>query len=432
MGLTKSQVSNFINDKIFFRFSISSEFIIDFKDYEEIFTFEEIEKIIKSNYAYWNLIYDSSPNNFKSIWKDLNDKFNTIKNYIFEFKELDINDINSKIYYHLSSNRETREQDKMVYILAVPSPIDKDKNFIEIRNFVSFYIRQSQSSLDDAIKNFIYLYKNNNAIGNYFSSSSQFMFYPALYLLRKNLSNIKDNVADFETNIVAPLASKLKDISEDSDEQFREITSFVEDKHNEIQKQYDKKVSEFAEFQKSIENWQEEKYNNFRDLEETYKNKLSLEAPELLWRERAEEHQKQAAKWTLFLIGAVLALISALVLLVIVIHDYSLNIIKKDLPFISESFILISVISFFIYIIRVLIKIVMSNHHLATEYKQKAALTRFYQALTKAGTNIAKDERLIIINSLFGKVETGLVKTDASNDSDTILAILSKNINRNN
>ena len=67
-------------------------------------------------------------------------------------------------------------------------------------------------------------------------------------------------------------------------------------------------------------------------------------------------------------------------------------------------------------------------HHLATEYKQKAALTRFYQALTKAGTDIEKEERLIIINSLFSKVETGLVKTDTSNDSDTILALLSKNL----
>ena len=75
MGLTKSQVSNFLNDKILFRFSISSEFIIDFRDYEEIFTFEELEKIIESNYAYWNSIYDDSPNNFSSIWKGLNDKF---------------------------------------------------------------------------------------------------------------------------------------------------------------------------------------------------------------------------------------------------------------------------------------------------------------------------------------------------------------------
>ncbi|CZD33039.1 Uncharacterised protein [Streptococcus pneumoniae] len=341
---------------------------------------------------------------------------------------MNIEKINEQLYYNLSSSRESIEQDKMMYILSISSPIDKDSEIRKLKSFVSFYTQQSQDNLNEAIRNFIYLSKYNNAIGSYLSNTSQYVFYPALYLLRKNFSNIKENISDFETNIVAPLASKLKDISDDSDEQYREITSFTEDKHNKIQEHFDEKVSEFAEFQKSLNDWQKEKQNKLKDLEETYKNKLSLEAPEQLWNERAIEHQKRATKWTCFLIGAVLALISASVILVLVIHDYSLNVIKKEIPFISESFILISVISFFIYIVRVLIKIVMSNHHLATEYRQKAALTRFYQSLTYAGTDIDKDERLIIINSLFSRVETGLVKTDTSNDSDTILAILSKNI----
>lgn len=426
MSYTKSQVSNFLNDKILFRFSISNDFIIEFDDYKEFFTFEELERIIKSNYDYWNSIYESSPTNFKSTWKSLNDKFNTVKNYIFELKELNIDNINNQIYYTLSTNRETREQDKIVYILSVSSPIDKDTHFYNIRRFVSFYLEQSKNNLDDAIKAYIHLSKNKDSIGYYFSSSSQYMFYPALYLLRKNLSNIKDNVSDFETSIVTPISSKLKDISKDADEQFREITSFIEDKHNQIQVQYDEKVSELAEFQKSIDDWQKEKQTKIKDLQETYENKLALEAPERLWKKRSKEHQLLAKKWTRFLIHAVIALIFALVGLVVVIHSY-LNSIQSELPFISESFILISVISFFIYIVRILIKIVMSNHHLATEYKQKAALTRFYQSLTKAGTDISKEERLIIINSLFSKVETGLVKTDISNDSDTILAILSKN-----
>lgn len=426
MSYTKSQVSNFLNDKILFRFSISKDFIIEFDDYKEFFTFEELERIIKSNYDYWNSIYESSPTNFKSTWKSLNDKFNTVKNYIFELKELNIDNINNQIYYTLSTNRETREQDKIVYILSVSSPIDKDTHFYNIRRFVSFYLEQSKNNLDDAIKAYIHLSKNKDSIGYYFSSSSQYMFYPALYLLRKNLSNIKDNVSDFETSIVTPISSKLKDISKDADEQFREITSFIEDKHNQIQVQYDEKVSELAEFQKSIDDWQKEKQTKIKDLQETYENKLALEAPERLCKKRSKEHQLLAKKWTRFLIHAVIALIFALVGLVVVIHSY-LNSIQSELPFISESFILISVISFFIYIVRILIKIVMSNHHLATEYKQKAALTRFYQSLTKAGTDISKEERLIIINSLFSKVETGLVKTDISNDSDTILAILSKN-----
>ena len=170
MSYTKSQVSNFLNDKILFRFSISKDFIIEFDDYKEFFTFEELERIIKSNYDYWNSIYESSPTNFKSTWKSLNDKFNTVKNYIFELKELNIDNINNQIYYTLSTNRETREQDKIVYILSVSSPIDKDTHFYNIRRFVSFYLEQSKNNLDDAIKAYIHLSKNKDSIGYYFSS----------------------------------------------------------------------------------------------------------------------------------------------------------------------------------------------------------------------------------------------------------------------
>lgn len=428
MVLIKSQILNFLNDKLLFRFSISNDFIINFNENEAIFTFDELERIINSNFTYWSSINDIAPNNFMSNWQDLKHKFNVINKYLFELEELNIDDINYQIYNNLSSDREYGEQDKTIYKLSIASPIDRDSEIRKIKSFVSFYTQQNQNNLVEAIKSYIYLSKNPSYIGSYFSNSYEYKFYPALFLLRKNFSNIKENLSDFETNIVAPITNKLRDISIQSDKQYREITSFTEDKHNEIQKQFDKKVSEFTEFQKSLNEWQEEKQNKLNDLQETYKNKLSLEAPEQLWNERAVEHQKRATRWTYFLIGAALALISALVLLVIVIHDYSLNIIKKDLPFISESFILISVISFFIYIIRVLIKNVMSNHHLATEYKQKAALTRFYQALTYAGTDIDKEERLIIIHSLFSRVETGLVKIDASNDSDAILALLSKNL----
>lgn len=427
MNYTKSQVSNFLDDKILFRFVIPSDFIIEFDVNEELFTFEELGKIIANNFGYWNSIYDVAPNDFKTEWENLKNRYNTIKTFISELEELNIDSINNQIYHYLTNSHESKESGIRVHLLSLDSPIDEDIEFWKIRKFVSFYIQQTQNSLDDAIENFIYLSKNNNYIGSHFSSNYQYKSYPAFYLLREEFSNIKENISDFEANIVIPLTSKLKDISADSDVQFKQITTFLEDKHNQIQMQYDKNVSEFAAFQQSLDDWQREKHEKIKALEDTYENKLSLEAPETLWRERSEEHQKLAKKWTYFLIFAALALIGALAGLVVVIHSY-LNTIQNELPFISKSFILISIISFFIYIIRILIKIVMSNHHLATEYKQKAALTRFYQALTKAGTNIEKEERLIIINSLFSKVETGLVKTDTSNDSDAILALLSKNL----
>lgn len=427
MSFTKKQISNFLNGKILFRFTISNEFVIAFNDHEELFTFDEIEKVVESNLDYWKSISDKTPNNFYSNWQSLSDRIATIRKYFTELEEFNLDDVTNYLYYDLSISRESRGQDSFTYILAISSPIDRDAEIRKIKSFVSFYIQQTNTSAEEAVKRFIWLSKNPEHVGSYLSNSSQYQFYPALYLLRKNFLNIRENVSDFETNIVTPITTKLKEISDESDKQYREITSFVEDKHNKIQQQFEQKVSEFSEFKESLNEWQNEKQSKLNDLEETYKNKLSLEAPEQLWNERAKEHKQRAINWTIFLFFAVVALIFSLIFLVLAIHNYSSK-ISKDIPFISESFILISVISFFVYIVRVLIKIVMSNHHLATEYRQKAALTRFYQSLTYAGTDIDKDERLIIINSLFSRVETGLVKTDTSNDSDTILAILSKNI----
>ena len=423
MGFTKKQISNFLDDKILFRFLIGEEYVINYNQQNEVYTFDELERIAKSNFEYWNSV---SRQGYSQEWEKLNRNITSVRENLSTIEELDLESIRN-YFYNISSNWEKIETDKYLYKISISSPIDRDKEFGKIKNFVSFYTQYETNYLGEAVSNFIRLSKNMHEIGNTLTSTSQYRFYPALYLLRQNLSDIKENKDDFETNIVLPIKSKLQEISHDSDEQYKEITTFIETKHNEIQKKFDEQSKGLKEFRSSINIWQEEKEVRLNDLEETYKIKLSLEAPEELWYNRSKEYRSQAKYWTRVLIITVLTLIASLTGLVMVIHEYLLNAVQ-DIPFISKSFILVSIISFFVYIIRVLIKIVMSNHHLATEYEQKAALTRFYQALTYAGTDISQEERIIIIHSLFSKTETGLVKTDSSNDVDAILSVLSKNI----
>lgn len=422
MGFTKKQISNFLDDKILFRFSIDEQYVINYNQQNEEYTFDELEKIIKSNFEYWDSV---SGDYFSQEWANLSRNITRVREYLSTIEELDLESILNCFYSNITSNREKIE-DKYLYKISMNLPIDKDTEFGAIKNFVSFYTQYLTNDLKNAVTNFIRLSKNMHEIGNALSSTSQYRFYPALYLLRQNFSNIKESKDDFETNIVLPIKSKLQEISDDSDEQYKEITTFIETKHNEIQKQFDEQSKGLKEFRSLINVWQDEKEARLNDLEETYKNKLSLALPELHWNNRSEEYRRLARCWTGVLVVFVVALVVSLRELVIVIHEYSLDTVQ-EIPFVSKSFILISSISFFVYIIRVLIKIVMSNHHLATEYEQKAALTRFYQALTYAGTDISQEERIIIIHSLFSKTETGLVKTESANDVDTILSVLSKN-----
>lgn len=422
MGFTKKQISNFLDDKILFRFSIEEEYVINYNRQNEDYTFDELERIAKSNFEYWDSV---SGDYFSQEWANLSRNITRVREYLSTIEELDLQSIRN-YFYNIPNNREEIDKGKYLYIISINSPIDKDTEFGAIKNFVSFYTQHCTNYPNEAVKNFIRLSKNMHEVGHDLTSTYRYDFYPALYLLKQHLSDLKESKDNFETNIVLPIKSKLQEISDDSDEQYKEITTFIETKHNEIQKQFDEKTIELKEFQSSMDTWKEQKQAQLNDLEETYKNKLSLEAPEKHWHICSKEYREKAKNWTWVLIVAVLVLICSLAGLVMVIHDYSLDTIQ-EIPFVSKSFILISIISFFVYIIRVLIKIVMSNHHLATEYEQKAALTRFYQALTKAGTDITKEERIIIIHSLFSKTETGLVKTDSSNDVDAILSVLSKN-----
>jgi len=423
MGFTKKQISNFLDDKILFRFSIDEQYVINYKPQSEEYTFDELEKIAKSNFEYWNSVSVSA---YSQEWEKLNRNITNIRECLSTIEKLDLDSIRN-YFYNISSDWGEIEKDKYLYKISMSSPIDRDTEFWKIKNFVSFYTQHLTNNLNDAVRNFIRLSKNMHEVGSYLTSTYQYNFYPALYLLKQNLSDLKESKDNFETNIVLPIKSKLQEISNDSDVQYKEITTLIETKHNEIQQQFAEKTKELNEFQNSINIWQEEKKARLNNLEETYKNKLSLEAPEILWYNRSKEYRRFAKCWTGVLIVAAIALAKFLTDLVMVIHEYSLDAVQ-EIPFISKSFILVSIISFFVYIIRVLIKIVMSNHHLATEYEQKAALTRFYQALTYAGTDIAQEERIIIIHSLFSRTETGLVKTDSSNDVDAILSVLSKNV----
>ena len=106
-------------------------------------------------------------------------------------------------------------------------------------------------------------------------------------------------------------------------------------------------------------------------------------------------------------------------------YDYPIH--ESELSaYISKSFILVALISFMIYMIRIIVKLVMSNSHLASECRQKMALTRFYRALLANGIDVNEQEKLIVMSALFSRIETGLVKTEASTDIEALLSVITR------
>ena len=221
MGFTKKQISNFLDDKVLFRFSIREEYAISYNQQSEKYTFDELEKITKSNLEYWNSV---SKDGYSQEWTNLSRNITRVREYFSTIEELDLERILNYFYSNLSSNWEKIEKDKYLYVISMNSPIDRDKGFGQIKNFVSFYTQYLTNYLSDAVINFIRLSKNMHEIGNALSSTSQYRFYPALYLLKQHFSDLKESKDDFETNVVLPIKNKLQEISNDSDEQ--NITKF--------------------------------------------------------------------------------------------------------------------------------------------------------------------------------------------------------------
>jgi len=65
------------------------------------------------------------------------------------------------------------------------------------------------------------------------------------------------------------------------------------------------------------------------------------------------------------------------------------------------------------YGIRVLARITFSSFHLARDAEEREQLTHIYLALKK-DTTIDQEERKLIMQSIFSRADTGLLKEDSS------------------
>lgn len=97
-----------------------------------------------------------------------------------------------------------------------------------------------------------------------------------------------------------------------------------------------------------------------------------------------------------------------------------------ELPWLSPSFIVLALITFLVYVIRVFIKVTLSNSHLAAAYRQKATMTYFYLALMEKEHAVDDPERPLVLSALFSPVDTGLVKSGESVSLDALASLALK------
>jgi len=223
-----------------------------------------------------------------------------------------------------------------------------------------------------------------------------------------SLSRLRTKLENSLPELESQLVDHLKNSTEKYDEYSKAIDDFKEDKEKTYSDWFINTKGDFEKFSSKSD-------KRLQELENTYQEKLKLEEPAKYWSERAKKLKKQG--WI------ALAVLIALILIVV----FSLGKLLWTTPEqIYESFfsgdksaairwsiIYITFISFMAFAIRAVTKVMFSSFHLARDCEERHTLTYFYLSLLKDST-VDKEDKKLIMQALFSRAETGLLKDDAS------------------
>ncbi|WP_284653294.1 DUF6161 domain-containing protein [Flavobacterium terrisoli] len=222
-----------------------------------------------------------------------------------------------------------------------------------------------------------------------------------------SLSKIRDKYNEYITEAEQQLNGYLSDAKDNLKEHFDTVDKLKTEKNKNFE-------DWFTGVQGGFDTFFSNASDNIKTNEDLYKEKLRLEAPAKYWRDRAEKLKKEGNKHLNWLIGvSIVATVLLFTLLMLLGTDYFKNAFSDNIKGIKWSVILITIVSLLAFSIKILSKMTFSSFHLSRDAEEREQLTHFYLALKK-DTTIEPEERQLILQSLFSRADTGLLKEDSS------------------
>ena len=420
-NITETFIKELLYTKLLFRLEISDTYRIEFEPIEA--SLARIEEIIARNIKRLKSLQleDNESRalnewiNTENIIKEIVDRIPLVVTHYKELNEKELV-LEKDILEQLANGVVSIVEDGSKYYtnLTVFSYCDFDQSYELIIEFIEYFRSKYKNdpNFDTAMNNFITINKDTNCVGYYFSRTSYYETLPALFWIEKFV-----RTTNFDTSLVDSELKKLQGFIKSEYDEASKIQKNSKDFFDE--RMYDIK-QEFTKLNDNVIAAEK----RLKDLEEAYKEKLKLEAPEELWNSRAADQESSIFIWGALTIVTIIGLI-------ILLSQYLIPSIVQGLPngnyWINPTSMMLLVTAFMIYIIKVEIKFWTSSWHLKKVYQQKAALTRFYLALIADGKEINGEERLLIMKALFGEVNTGLVSNSEKSDLDVVInSILKK------
>jgi|GEM_PF-338342 len=255
---------------------------------------------------------------------------------------------------------------------------------------------------------------------------------------KSSISRIRADFQKYLSESEQQLATHLNKANTDFADYVQKIDNLKTEKENLFTDWFENTKNEqwqnwFEPTVKKSADFEQECKKKIADLEETYKEKLKFEEPAKYWRDRAIELKKQGRRSLWILVGLVIIVCA---LLTVILWNppeiFKTTFSDEDIDIsivVRWMLVYATLVSFLAYSIRALSKIVFSSFHLARDCEERYTLTYFYLSLLKDSA-VADSERQLIMQSLFSRADTGLLKDDSSptmpNANDMVNKVVSK------
>lgn len=179
-------------------------------------------------------------------------------------------------------------------------------------------------------------------------------------------------------------------------------------------------------FELKNDSWHEAKEKRLQELENIYEEKLRLAEPVKYWEESAKKHR---CNGLLFLLVTTLFGCFLMQLLLCILYGWPplwMESNQWDLNTIKGSLVLLTMTSLGIYVIHILAKFCISSFHLSRDAFERQQLTYVYLSLVNEN-KIDPSEQKIVLQSLFSRVDTGLLKGEHAPTMPFVDSIIPKN-----
>ncbi len=257
---------------------------------------------------------------------------------------------------------------------------------------------------------------------NSISSKQHFIGYMLAYEFSNSINSKIVLRSDAEANSLEKIRTMFQNKIIDAEKELVDYISLTNEKFTNstasidlLRTEKEKNLNDLLKrIEKEHNDFKTKSGNDITNLEKLYQEKLKLEAPATYWRLRAKQLRTEGYWW----LGGLVVCVGVTVgILLWFLNGLSTKefegIFDNTAKSVKWSVALITLISFLAFAIRTFSKLTFSSFHLVRDAEEREQLTYVYLALQKEA-KIDPTERHLIMQSLFSRADSGLLKDDAS------------------